>query len=61
MKKKAYMSPNTETYAIAIQQILDASVTTSGTANITTADEDDDIPNTADSRGILSIWNDEGI
>ena len=59
MKKKAYLAPANEIHTITIQQIMAVS-NVGGTAGITEGEEDER-PGTADSRGIFSEWNDEGI
>ena len=59
MNKNMYIVPFVETTEIELHPLMDPSITgTTGTANdVTVADPNDPIPNTADSRR-KDIWTD---
>ena len=60
MKKKAYMAPATEIFTINFQHILAGSqkVTLAEQSVITKADEEEPVPEVADSRRTKS-WDDD--
>ena len=61
MKKKAYLIPAAIITDVELQTLINASIThVEGDSGIGLADDDDEIPETADSRRRRrSVWDDE--
>ena len=59
MKKKAYISPETEVVTIKIEQLMRFSVTGEGITSDPDPDEDIDISNRSRRRRHRNIWDDD--
>ena len=60
MKKTTYLAPETTITEIEVSKMICSSITgLGGTAGIEKAEDDDEVPNVADSRRRRNDWEDE--